>query len=116
MKVRLTKRNIGLIVLVGLVLGGILIAVTATSKEPAEGTKEGATDVCHQFVEKKLKAPATAKFIDKGAALKPTGNWIVNGEVDAENSFGALIRSVWSCEVHHDTGPNWTSVDVQLLP
>lgn len=55
---------------------------------------EGATDL--------LKAPATAQFADLDeTTISNTGpNYTVAGEVDSENSFGALIRNSFSCEVY----------------
>jgi len=52
-----------------------------------------------------LKAPSTAKFqdvLDFGVAPKKDHNgnaikdvWEVSGYVDAQNSFGAMIRTKW---------------------
>ncbi len=63
-------------------------------------------DMCEQWVKNQLKAPSTAKFSDH--AIKSTGanNWTVTGAVDADNSFGAAIRSTWSCEITLD-GDTW---------
>src|SRR5690349_16527224 len=45
---------------------------------------------CEGFVDKRLKAPATADY--DLSATKSGGKWEVVGTVDSENSFGAKIR------------------------
>lgn len=46
-------------------------------------------------VEKRLKAPSTAKFCKEYEAeiLRDGNTWTVEGWVDAENSFGAMLRN-----------------------
>lgn len=56
-------------------------------------------------VEDHLKAPSTAKFPWTCLALKiQTGAWNVRSYVDAQNSFGAMIRThyVWTAEYNKD--------------
>lgn len=72
------------------------------SPEKEEGTKDefgnsestAFVDATSE-VEKKLKAPSTAEFCDSyEAEIQKDGNtWTVEGWVDAQNSFGAMIRS-----------------------
>lgn len=64
-----------------------------------------ATRACQeQFIPAQLKAPATAQF--SGATItKVTPSavgdvYTISGSVDAQNSFGALIRSRWTCVLH----------------
>lgn len=67
------------------------------SPTPAE-----ARSVCEGWVKDKLKSPATADFTD-GATTGSGGTYTVGGEVDSQNSFGALVRSSWSCDVRYDS-------------
>jgi hypothetical protein len=53
---------------------------------------------CRDLVEGSLKAPATAEFGELSAA-KLLGEWTVTGYVDAENSFGAMLRNNFQCTV-----------------
>jgi hypothetical protein len=46
---------------------------------------------------KKLKAPSTAEF--SGTTATGGGPWTVTGQVDSQNSFGAMIRSPFGCTV-----------------
>lgn len=60
------------------------------------------------FVEKVLKAPSTADFCGySDATIYPSGaGYIVSGWVDAQNSYGAMIRSTFSVTLHQ-SGSNW---------
>lgn len=81
----------------------------------AEDLRFGARDVCHQFVEDRLRAPATAGFENLSEAMI-TGfgpEYTVAGHVDAENGFGARIRTEYKCTVRHTTGPNFVLVSLQ---
>lgn len=60
--------------------------------------------VCERWVRDGLKAPSTAKFSEQWVA--GAGPWTVYGKVDAENSFGAMLRQSWTCEVVLD-GATW---------
>lgn len=54
-----------------------------------------------QFVEKKLKAPSTAKFgSDTINTVKINDTtFLVNNFVDSQNSFGAMLRMKYSCTI-----------------
>lgn len=56
---------------------------------------------CKKFVKEKLKAPASADFpfLDFETSRLPSHVYEVRSYVDAQNSFGATIRSNWSCKV-----------------
>jgi hypothetical protein len=58
---------------------------------------------CRSFAELRLKAPASADFASFDQSrieARPDGHFVVGSYVDAQNSFGAKIRTAFSCEVH----------------
>ena len=73
--------------------------------------KVGAFVMSKEFVIKRLKAPSTADFpwydesfvTDLGG-----GEFRVSAYVDAQNSFGAKIRSNYTCVLKSTDGNNWT--------
>lgn len=78
------------------VLCSALGAVKWVKGDPVDGYD--AQVACKTFVERQLKAPSTAKF--SGLSHSGSGpRWTVTGAVDAENSFGATVRSNWTCTV-----------------
>lgn len=109
--------GIGCLSLIGLFVVFTIIAVLTGDgdDQDPDGDKYGAQNVCEQFVEKRLKAPATADFTDTASAHSGGGAWRVTGAVDSENSFGANVRSTYVCQVQHTGDGNWrlTSLDVQ---
>ncbi len=66
--------------------------------------------MCQDFVDDKLRAPATAKFpwFDRAMATHlGEGKYRVRAYVDSQNSFGALIRTTFNCEIAHQGGDRW---------
>lgn len=71
----------------------------------------GRTEVClaaHEGVKNGLRAPSTAKFPDsfcQDLTMTSSTNadgftvWVVSGPVDAQNGFGAMIRSDYVVEI-----------------
>jgi outer membrane lipoprotein-sorting protein len=63
---------------------------------------DGAYDTCIQAITEQLKAPATAQFSDRSdesERVVSKDHYAFTGTVDAENGFGALLRSDWSCQI-----------------
>lgn len=63
-----------------------------------------AINACRENAASQLVSPATAEFSEYSLAgdTEPTFDkasqeWIVNEYIDSENSFGALIRSSYTC-------------------
>jgi hypothetical protein len=72
-----------------------------------DSAKIGAFVYAQEFVNRTLKAPATAKypsFSDDSVRVIYKGNcqFSVIGYVDAQNSFGALIRSRFAVDLSYD--------------
>ncbi len=58
---------------------------------------------CEMRVKSGLKAPSTAKFagrLDTNVRDKGSGIAVVISHVDAQNSFGAILRTRWICDGH----------------
>ena len=69
-----------------------------------------------EFLKKKLKAPATAKFPDyENKSVQYLGDSIytVVSYVDAQNTYGALLRSGYHCSLKYE-GENWQLITVSL--
>lgn len=57
--------------------------------------------VCEGFVKSQLKSPSTASFSGT-TAYSSGGGYTATTTVDSQNSFGATLRSTWTCEVAWD--------------
>lgn len=57
-----------------------------------------------------LKSPSTAQFTDVSAyeLSNPKDVWAVNGYVDSQNSFGAMIRNQWEVQLDYRDGKGGT--------
>lgn len=97
----------GVILLSCLVCGVIgLMVDTGGGEIEAKVTAES-------FVEKRLKAPASAEFPSRSeykAAEIERNLWRVSGYVDAQNSFGAKLRSNWVVILRYEGKSQWTLI------
>ena len=68
-----------------------------------------ARTMCREFVQDRLKAPSTASISIWGqtAYKRENGHYMVTGPVDAENSFGAMLRMTYHCETHRIDAETW---------
>jgi hypothetical protein len=85
-----------------------------------------AYDVCKDFVKERLKAPGSAKFPDfyksrdEILVIEDESIYTIKSTVDAENSFGAELRSRFRCQVRDETGGadasrvSWGLVEVTI--
>jgi len=74
-------------------------------KPPPGGSESGAEVAAMSAVRARLKAPSTAKFdhFSFQTTKSREKGWIVIGSVDAQNSFGAMIRNTFVCELEYDS-------------
>lgn len=95
------------------------------TKKAAEEAAEAQRELCsndvmaftmaQEFVKKRLKAPSTADFpwIHDGAVRKSEcGVFSVTSYVDAQNAFGAMLRTQYRATVKHVGNDNWQLVDI----
>ena len=114
----------GLFVVLGVVVAAVVWIASGLGgdDEPdADDLRSSAFDVCTQFVEDRLKSPGSAKFrnyFQDDGEVTVTGSgdgpYIVTSSVDSENSFGALLRNNFVCEVRHIDGTQWRLVDLSI--
>lgn len=72
----------------------------------------------HDFVKNQLKAPSTAKFPwYDDSCVDSLGNsrYRVTSYVDAQNSFGAMLRSNYICELEYVGNDKWRCIKCTLL-
>lgn len=113
------KRDWGAILLVVVVIGLIvscaLLFANRDDDEPSMTTSETAWFTCRGFIADRLKAPSTADFehYNSSKVIKyDYDEWKVTMYVDAENSFGAMIRSDFQCHLRVE-GESWWLIDLQ---
>lgn len=99
-----------------------LIAKVKEREEAYWNSEDGRKDAYYmsrEFVKKQLKAPATADFpryTDPAveAHHRGKGVFLVKGYVDAQNAFGANLRTRYLCELKDNGDKTWTAISVVL--
>jgi hypothetical protein len=101
------KWTIGIVVIMGCC--GQLLTNGGSESSPGvpNVTDEEAADFCEKMVTKNLKAPSTAVFPSRReTTVTSRGHnmFTVIGYVDAENSFGAKLRTPYRCDPRMSDG------------
>lgn len=102
-----------LIIILAAVVVVLAAGVTAFLLTRGPDLKQQATQACEDKIRASLKAPATAKFSGEDASPSDATQaadgkgWYVTGNVDAENSFSALVRSTWTCYAYQHGDKSW---------
>ncbi len=100
----------------------IFLAYGSKDEEPNPAELESKAFIISQhFVKEKVKAPSTAQFpsFDFQSIHLGEGRYKVTSYVDAQNSFGAMIRTNYTAILKYNSGDwadyrNWTLEDLKL--
>jgi len=97
--------------------GGSVAAVYALTRPSETNTTEAGyielVGACRTEVTRQLKAPATARFSNERAVELGDRFHYIDGSVDAQNSFGALVRSSYRCKAE-TSGDGWSVIRVDV--
>lgn len=110
------RLGIGCLTVFMLFLIAVVWAVTSDDYKKPDGVE--AFVASQNFVTERLKAPSTAKFptYDKSmVATNDNKRFKVTSYVDAQNSFGASVRTRYVCIITHVNGNQWQLDHIQLL-
>lgn len=88
-----------------LLIGGctVLSSVAGGSDSDTDDAEAYVTIACREWVKERLKAPSTADFPRDESVTASGGVYTVSGSVDSQNSFGATVRSSFTCRARHDS-------------
>ena len=83
---------------------------TTKTETPTEDRKIISIVFAKKTIEDILKSPSTAKFVDVQAYELSSEKdvWAVNGYVDSQNSYGAMIRNQWEVQLDYRDGKGGT--------
>ena len=93
--------------------GFVAVLVSSCPRQTASAADHGplsAEQMCRQFALDRLRAPSTARFASLGDADVTDhggGRYRVQTHIDAQNAFGAMIRSRIDCTVRWVGGDEW---------
>ena len=91
-------------------------ATIETQKKQAESLKFDAYVISKQYIKQQLKAPSSAKFesYDKNMITWIKGNeFTCSVNVDAQNSFGAMLRHNFWTKVKYTGKDKWILLDIK---
>lgn len=106
--------------MVVLLVVGLIIAISAgafdRASNPDDGDQADAVAACEDFVSDRLTSPGSAEFqrADSANVAKVADEYTYTGFVDSQNTFGALLRTDFTCTVRHIEGDTYELVDVSL--
>lgn len=109
--------GVGCLTILGLLALVFAVPWEREAEDSPELRQAGAEVVCKEYVSERLKAPGSAEF-SRAAALPADYDWLeftVTGTVDAQNSFGASLRSSYTCRVRLDPATSkWALLDLSI--
>lgn len=110
-----TLAIVGSMVLGMFICGGFMLLTPATNV----ADDFDACWMAQKFVKEQLKAPSTATFApcrQPDTVVNQTERiWHVRSWVDAENSFGALLRNNFNVDlIYYPSTDSWTLVDLSM--
>lgn len=82
------------------------------SSDTTKGNPRDAYLVCQKFVRSRLKSPDSAKFPhsaheDVRSIMIDENRFLASAYVDAQNVFGAMLRTRFTCEVTWTSGTSY---------
>jgi hypothetical protein len=94
---------------VGWIIVFVVIVLISHLANPHAGDELGAEWAAQDAVKLYLRAPTTASFTETHFAhpQNSTNDYVFWGLVDAQNAFGATIRTKWVCKVHRGSDGKW---------
>jgi len=119
-KAKNKKIIIIVLIAIGFVVFMFIININKEKEVVNKASPENAYYISQQFVEDRLKSPASAefpRFSNSGVSVSYTGNdtYKVSAYVDAQNSFGALIRTYYKCEARYNkSSDKWMLIDLKM--
>lgn len=103
--------------LILLVVLCVLAAGSFSSGGKSGPDKMSAFVMSQLFVKKQLKAPSTADFPTYNESFVTDlggGKFRVSAYVDAQNSFGAQVRSNFTCVLKSSDGDTWNLESINI--
>jgi hypothetical protein len=96
--------RLGCTVIIVIIIISFIVAITGDdNKFDPEDYSTKAKIISEEVVKASLKSPSSAKFPDECVTEKYFGDsiFLVHGCVDAQNTFGAMIRTNYRCKLQY---------------
>jgi hypothetical protein len=81
----------------------------------AEEVPGDATHQAQTAIKDRLQSPSSASFLSSTTGISHDGcRWTVSGQLDAQNGFGATLRSSYRVQLHRLSEDTWVTTSAQL--
>lgn len=81
----------------------------------AEEVPGDATSQAQDAIKARLRSPSSASFLSGTTAISHQGcTWTVSGQLDAQNAFGAMIRSSYQVRLRRLSKQTWVATSTRL--
>lgn len=106
------KNIVNAVIIMAIIAVFFILAITAKKNDNPEDSARHAFIISQFFVEQKLKSPSTADFplYEYNAIELEKNRWQVISYVDAQNSFGATIRTNYLVIMKYN-GLDWDDIN-----
>jgi hypothetical protein len=124
---KIARNRAGCIGCLGVLVAGVLVMVVSIASNRPSPEQQAANDTrvagynaafaCQDKVRERLKAPASARFQAPREAritTSPEGWFEVHSHVDAQNGFGALLRTKYTCSVDTKDNVNFLVMKLEM--
>jgi hypothetical protein len=104
-------------IIVGLVLVSMIGGQGPRERRDYESSEFSAWRAAKELVSARLLCPSTASFPSEHQATRVAGGtdrWQVIGDVDSQNTYGAMLRRRFVAIVEADTVGNWSLVSLHF--
>ena len=97
------------------------LVLPKATQDPNIDNSTLASIMCEGFVLDRLKAPSSAEFpglLDEWPKIMPFGgdttghDWHVVSYVDSQNTYGAMIRDFYTCQISYVGNDQWSLLDL----
>jgi hypothetical protein len=107
-------------------ISGVLVLVISITGCGNSPSKSKAFSYCKDEVKKRLKSPSTSSFAPMAESLvesfkpitlssgKIKTKYLVNGYVDSQNSFGAMLRKTYTCTTTGNNRGKWIIDNISI--
>ena len=86
-----------------LAAGGAWLVLRPAAASPADDRRTRGIHLCEESIRDKLLSPSSAQFSGETWSAGPV-SWTVTGNVDAQNTSGAMLRDPWECTLVETNG------------
>lgn len=95
----------------------VMAAIACSLGQEAHSEQASAYETCQMYVTRALVSPSTAEFpsLAEIEVRKLSRNiFRIHAHVDSQNQFGAMVRSVYVCDIQRIGEDSWNLIELEF--